>query len=420
MELSEPIRKLFSHPQAKPLKGLSKLLDCAHQIAFKTEKDAVEKVAEQIVNNTDLKMQEKYTTEQLSFLVNNVKKCNELAYERLCDRILSELKLSDYITIPFDKGSAFLVWDIYQYNQEKGQELTNRIFSLDFNKLFDRSETEAVSILIWNMLQVNGSKAQSWIRNIEEKKWLSKALSSSTHDAFRLLWSLYHADEERGKSVARSLANKIIMLPTLAALEVKDLPLLGFFIYCGIQFDLNIPIPSPHEIAEKVSADPHLSELAFCVCLLQKKNDKIMREFLKELGRCLFIKFRTFSIEELLEKHPFENTRQLLMEIFKDFDLPEEPESTFAEMICLTKTYLRQREKIKVGFSQLRDFFLSNPNSNPIFKSVNDSTAWLRLAVEYGIYHEEQVPHHKNPSGIVNLLSLNTDNRFVSSALMKN
>ena len=319
INLSERIRKLYSQPDTKPLKVLGKLLNYIHPIAFKTDKDAVEKIAQQIVNNIDLNMQKRCTIEQLYLLIKNVKKCNELAWTQLCSRILSELNLNDYINIPFDKGLAFLVWDIYQFNKEKGQELANKILSLDFNKLFDNSETKAISALLWNLLQIDESKAKSWIQNTGDDKWVSKALLSSTEDALQLLWSLYHADEEKGKKVARSFANK--MLPNFNAVEVQDTPfLLGFFAFCGIPFDPNISIPSPYEMAEKISEDLSFTKVAFYICLLKKKNNKLLEKFLKELDKQLFLKNIEFPVKEIIEKHPFENTRKVLREIFKDFD----------------------------------------------------------------------------------------------------
>lgn len=405
-ELSEPIRNLYSFSK-KPLKALGKLLHCVHQVAFVTDTDAVEKIAQQIVNNIHLKAQEKNDSEQLSLLVNNVKKCNKLAWEQLCNRILSELNSTDYIRIPFDKGSAELVWEIYQYDEEKGQEFANEIFKLDFNKLLDSSEAKAIKILLWNLLQINDSKVRSWIQNMEEDKVPSKFLSYSTQEAFWLLWNLYQVDEEKGKSVAQSLANNVLSGPT--AIEAKDIPLLGFFVFCNIKLDLNMPIPSPCEIAEEIVEDLKLAELAFCICFLEKKNDELLKEFLKELGRRFFLRDLTFPTKEMIEKYPIEKIRQLFMEIFKDIDLPKEPDSTFVEMISLTKTYLKEKKKTKVVFSQLRDFFLSNPTNNPIFTSVEDANTWLSVAVKYGIYHEEQVPHRKDPSWTVNLLSLNED-----------
>ncbi len=418
IDLSERIRRLYDQPGTKPLKVLGKLLNSSDQIAFETDKNAVEKIAQQIANNIDLKTHEKYTIEQLSLLVTNVKKCSELAWTKLCNRILSEVNLIDYISTPFDKGLAVLVWDIYQHNKEKGDELANKIFSLDFDKLLDSSDTEAVSRVLWNLLQIDDSKVKNWIQNIGGEKWLSKTLSSSIHDAFWLLWSLYHANEEKGRGATRLFADNI--LPSLTSVETKHLPLLGFFIFCDIQFDLNIPIPSLHEIAEKISEDLSLSEVAFYISFLKNKSDNLLKEFSKELGRQLFLKNLSFRIEEIMEKHPFEKTKGLLMEIFKDFDLVKEPNSTFTEMIYLTQAYLEEKKKNKVAFSQLRDFFLSNPTSDPIFKSKDDATSWLSIAIEYEIYNEEQVPHFRDPSRTVNLLSLNKDNRFFSSSLKGN
>ena len=319
--LSEQIRNLYSKPDTKPLKILGKLLHCVHQIAFKTDKYAIGKIAQEIVNNTDLKMRDRYTFEQLSLLTNNVKQCNELAWMQLCNRILSELNLNDYISIPFDQGLALLVGDIYQFNKEKGQELADKILRLDFNILLDGSEIKAISRLLWSLLQIDEPRTKSWVQNVENDKWLSNARKSSTcYDAFQLLWGLYHVDEEKGKNVTRSFANN--MLSNLSTVKVKDLPLLGFFVFCDIPFDLkNISIPSPREIAEKISEDLSFDKLVFCICLLKRKSDELPKIFLKGLKKLLLSRDMVFSVKEMMEKHPFENTRKVLLKIFKDYEV---------------------------------------------------------------------------------------------------
>lgn len=414
IELSEPIGELYNH-NTKPLKVLGKLLDYAHRIAFETDKDAIEKLALQIVNNIDFKKQEKYNLEELSLLVRNVNKCSELAWSQLCRRISSELNLLDYVSIPFDKGLAVLIWHIHQYDEKKCQKLTDKIFSLDSNKLLDSSETKAVRLLIWNLLQINDLKVKKWIQNIEDGKFVSKASASSNNEALMLLWSLYHTDKEKTKRITRSFANN--MLTGVTRLEAKDIPLLGFFLFYDIQFDLNMSPPSPYKIAEDISEDLSLTRVAFCIFYLEKKNDKLVKEFLKEFGKRLCLRNIDFSIEEKIENIPFENTRQLFIEIFKDFDIPKEGDSTFVEMIRYTKTYLEKKKKNKVAFGQLQDFLLNNPTSNPIFKYKDECRNWINKAIEYGIYHIEQVSHYKNPSWTVNLLSLNTDNKLVSCTI---
>jgi hypothetical protein len=322
------------------------------------------------------------------------------------------LELKKYIKIPFDKGLAALVWEIYQYSSEKGKELADEIFKLNFKELLTNSETEAVSRLIWNLLQIDNSKLRNWIGNISEEEWLSKALSSSTNEMFWLLWSLYQADEEKAKGVANLLANNL--LSPQKTMEVMDLPLLGLLAFCGYQFDWDMPLPSLYEIAEKISEYIKLDELSFCIYFLRKKEE-LLKEFSREFQRLLFLRNQKFPIEEMLDEHPFEDAKKLFREIFSGFVLQKEPDSTFSEMIHLTQAFLKGRKR--VSFSQLRDYFLKNPTDNPLFKSVDISTQWLNIAIKNGIYREKQVPHKRNPSRKVNLLSLNMNNQFVKLCL---
>lgn len=412
LDFSEPIKRLYDIPEAKPVKDLSKLLNCIYQIAFENDKEAVEKIAEKIVSNINLIYKERYTIQELSYLVANVRKCNETAWRQLCGKILSELELTKYIKIPFDKGLAALVWEIYQYSNEKGKELADEIFKLNFKELLTNSETEAVNRLIWDSLQINDSELRNWIDNISEEEWLSKALSSSTNEMFWLLWSLYQADEEKAKGVANLLANNL--LSPQKTMEVMDLPLLGLLAFCGHRFTWDPPLPSLYEIAEKISEYIKLDELAFCIYFLRKKEE-LLKEFSREFQMLLFLRNQKFPIEEMLDEHPFEDAKKLFREIFSGFVLQKEPDSTFSEMIHLTQAFLKGRKG--VSFSQLRDYFLNNPTGNPLFKSVDISTQWLNIAIKNGIYREKQVPHKRNPSRKVNLLSLNMNNQFVTLCL---
>ena len=418
-DLSEPINELYDKPDSKPFKILGKLLDFSHQIAFETDTNSLEKITMQIVNNINLKEQEMYTMEELSLLMANVKMCNEMAWKQLCHTILLDLDLENYIRSNLDKGLVVLIWHIHQYDNKIGQELTDNILSNDINNLIERLETNAVNMLIWNLLQINYLETKTWLNGLNNNTLLSKVLSSSTYDAFTLFWNLYHVDKDKVKNVAQSFVNDV--LPNRTILEASDLPLLGFFSFCNIQLDLDKVIPSPFEIADEMIMKLGLTKIAFCIFYLKKKDYNIAREFSIEFSRHLFDKNIEFPIEETIANIPFEEKRLILSRIFKDFPILEEPDSTFIEMIRQTKIYLNEMNKNKVAFGKLRDFFMTNdPTGFGIFKSINDSNRWLNRAIEYRIYHVDQVPHHQNPSVKVNLLSLNTENEFVSSFLNKN
>ncbi|MDP3112316.1 MAG: hypothetical protein Q8M71_09465 [Thermodesulfovibrionales bacterium] len=423
-DLSESIKKLYQKSETQPLEVLGRLLYFAYQIAFETNPEAVKKLAQQIIQEIDLTQPEKYNLEQLTLLVGNVEKCDETLCKELCSKILSDINLDDYVTIPFDKKLAILLWQLNKYDPSNNRlQLTiKNIFNLDFKELLNNSETEAVSLLIWNMLQIDPSSVQDWIKNIEIGEWIQKAKSSSTYDSFWLLWSLYHTNKELSKNITPSLSEGI--LPSLSEAKADDLALLGFFIFCGIQLKPHLTVPPAYEIADKLSESLGLSKLAFSLLCLQKCKDgeKLIENFIQELARCLTIKHLIFSIQELLSKHPFDITRQVLQDALKDFYLPAkpEPEIIFTEMVRLTQSYLKKKRWKEITFSYLRDYFLSNPPDNPIFSNVNDSQRWLNIAMQYGIYSYRETPHPKDPDGVVTWLSLNKDNPLVASVLMSN
>ena len=315
-ELAGSIEELYSQRETKPAKVLGKLLHSASQVASESEEEALEFIALQVVESIDLSIPQRCTIQELAHLVRNVEKCGELAYRQLLRRIVSELDLSRFISIPFDQGLAVLITDIHKQDKRKAEELANEILSLDVHKLLDSSETEAVTRLLWGLLQIDGPRTRSWMKNIGQETWLAKGLSSTTLDAFWLLWTLYHADKQRGTSVTRSLANNV--LSDLTTLEPEDLPLLGFIAFLDIQFDLNIPFPSPRQIARKTRG---FTELAFCVYLLRQNTDEL---FVRELGKQLSrIRSLTFlSKEVMIERFPFGDTRQVLRETLRDFDFP--------------------------------------------------------------------------------------------------
>lgn len=422
-DLTESINKLCQQPVIYPLKVLGKLLSFAYQIAFETNPEAVKKLVQQIIQKFDLTQPEKYNLEQLTLLVGNVEKCDETLCKELCSKILSDINLANHVTIPFDKKLAILLWQLHKYDpaNSKFQQIVKDIFAFDFKELFNISETGAISLLIWNMLQIDSSRVQDWIKNVEIGEWIQKAKSSSTYDSFWLLWGLYHTNKELSKNITQSLSENI--LPSLSEARADDLALLGFFIFCGIQLKPELTIPPAYEIADKSSESLGLSELAFSLLCLQKCKDgeKLVENFIQELAGCLTIKHLVFSIQEMLSKHPFNATRQALQDMLKDFPLPVKPEREiiFTEMVRLTQTYLKRKGWKEISFSSLRDYFLSNPHDNPLFKDVNDSQRWINIAMQYGIYSYREAPHSKYPDGVVTWLSLNKENPLVAPILSK-
>ncbi len=166
-DLSEPIKNLYVR-NSKPLKTLGRLL--SHLIAVETDKGALERIALQIVNNVELKNQNTYTIKELSLLSLNVKICSESAWVILCKKIVSDANLLGQIRIPIEGKLSLLVWHIYQYNEEIGQELADKIFSLDINRIFDSLEPKKVKRFYYDMLKINESKTKSWIRGLGKDK----------------------------------------------------------------------------------------------------------------------------------------------------------------------------------------------------------------------------------------------------------
>lgn len=257
------------------------------------------------------------------------------------------------------------------------------------------------------MPQIDVLKTRRWIQNLDEEKFSAQFFPSLTREAFWILWNIYQFYEEKVESVARSFADNA--LSNLRAIEAKDVPLLGFLIFLDVTLDLPLPFPKPYEIAENMCEDTRLAELAFCVYLLKKRKYNALCEFSKELGRCLFFKDVSYSIEETIKNYPIENSREILSEILKDFYIPREPYSTFAEMIRLEKKYLEDIQKTKMSFSQLMKYFYATPKECPLFKSSDDFKTWFNLGLKHGIFSEFQVQHHKNPPWKVYLISLNEE-----------
>lgn len=322
-DLTQQIKELYVPPQANPMEVLGKLLNFAYQIAFETNPQAIKNIAQLIIQEIDLTQPEKYNLEQLSLLVANVEKCDETLCKHLCRRILSDISLTEYVNMPFNRALAYLVRHLHKHEPTnyRLQQLINKILNLNFREVLNTSETRTINLLIWTMLQINHSGVQDWIKNVEIAEWIQKAKPSSALDSFWLLWSLYPIDEELSKSVAHSLSEDI--LPSLSVARADDLALLGFFIFCGIQLKRDPTMPPAYEIADKLSETLRLSELAFSLlCLRNREGGKILVEnFSQELARCLATKHLVFSVDETLSKHPFDTTRRVLQNTLKDFSL---------------------------------------------------------------------------------------------------
>ena len=91
-DLSTQIENLFSK-NPNPFKTLGKLLYYSIRIAIKTDRKSVGNIALQIVNNINFKEQKNYTTDEISYLASHVKRCNNLAYRQLCEKIESDIPI---------------------------------------------------------------------------------------------------------------------------------------------------------------------------------------------------------------------------------------------------------------------------------------------------------------------------------------
>ena len=91
-DLSTQIENLFSK-NPNPFKTLGKLLYYSIRIAIKTDRKSVGNIALQIVNNINFKEQNNYTTDEISYLASHVKRCNNLAYRQLCEKIESDIPI---------------------------------------------------------------------------------------------------------------------------------------------------------------------------------------------------------------------------------------------------------------------------------------------------------------------------------------
>jgi len=319
-DLAEKIKQSYAQDEANPQKLLGKLLDAVYYISFDTDRKTAEMIAQQVVDNVDLKdlrVKKEDRLTELSFLVRNAGRCSEAAGKQLCNRISSEFAWTDYITVPLDKGLPPLLLHFHTYDDEKAKEFTNKIVNLDFNRVLEDSEPEELSRLFWALLLIDESKVTSWISGTEKEKWLAKLISCLPKYSFQLLWLLYNADEDRGRTVTHAFATRF--LPNLSVLSVEVLPLLGFFSFLGIEFYLDIPYPSLDEILQRSSEDLNLGEIAFCAYFLQKKEKELSIKFLKEVPRILASRFPGIPIEEIIGNYPLQKTRNVIKGIFGNY-----------------------------------------------------------------------------------------------------
>lgn len=319
IELGERIKELYHRPNIRPLRVLGKLLSFAIQVSSESDNQNLRKVTWEIANNINLSDQETINAEELSLLVSRVKISDELAHVKLCNRMITELNLLNYVASPLPKGLAVLIWHVYKCNEVKGHEIADAIVTLDLNKCLNDSDTEEVARMIWNLLQINEKKTIIWTESVLEKEWVPKVLSSSSKDEFWLLWSLYHAEEERVKRIVRNVARAILTKLDKKGICAEDLPLLGFFSFCGVQVELDIRSLTTSEIVTKASKQFGLSELAFAMHFLKDTDYQLANVAWKEFKKCLSSKGLEYPIENMLNNYPFEKTRKLLKDVLDNF-----------------------------------------------------------------------------------------------------
>ena len=165
-DLSDQIHNLFNQKENQnQFKILGKLLSFSYRISNKTDKYALEKIALQIVNNIDFNQYKNYTMSEVYHLAYNVKNCSTFAWKKLCKKIISEQDLTEYIKTPICPGLSGLILQLYRYDEEFGQELSDKIFHLDINNIIIDTECEVVSQTIRDMFKIDPIKTIKWVKN---------------------------------------------------------------------------------------------------------------------------------------------------------------------------------------------------------------------------------------------------------------
>lgn len=170
-DLSDQIHDLFNQNQNEnqnQFKVLGKLLSFSYRISNKTDKDALETIALQIVNNIDFNQYKCYTISEVYHLTDNVKNCSIFAWKKLCEKIISEQDLTPYIKTPLCSGLSGLILQLYQYNEKIGQELAEKIFQLNVNNIIIDTESEVASHAIKDMFKINPIKTKKWVENCND------------------------------------------------------------------------------------------------------------------------------------------------------------------------------------------------------------------------------------------------------------
>lgn len=404
MDISERISELFTKHGTKPLKTLSRLLHNIYCISYELDKDAVKKITKQIVDNINSELCEGYSFGQLSFLLYRVKQCSESEFSKLCNKILSEMNIQENIGYPFNEDVTYLILQIFRYDKKAGMELAYEVFQLDFSELFKSMEIGSIANILWNLNQVDNPNLKKWIAKIKNDDWLSKIEHSAFGDSFRILWNVYNINKRKAINLANRYKSKI--LADLMELKPEDLSLFGFLKFCDIDFKRKILIPRPKDIALHINKTLNISELAFCLYFLKIKNENVIREFSKEIAREICISKKEFSLKDQISYYPFVNTKQIILKIFNNFILPQEPESTLKNMLSITRAYLNEKNKNKITYKELLKVLISQPYKEAIFKNEIDASKWIIFAVENGIYEYQRRPSFKNQSREISLYSI--------------
>lgn len=416
--LSDSIKRLYENPEARPMKTLGKLLYSVYHVSFNTNRNAVAEIAQRVVDEVNLRNRETYTLEEVSHLVTNVRRCSEVAWAKLCNKILLELDVRDQLGIPVKQGLSVLAFNFYQYRKEIGQQLIDRMFSLDFRGIVKESDPQELKSFFLNLLAIDSSRLRRSLQSVEDSTLLSRISQMSMIDALSLMLTLHCIDETRTKNILQSFANSLSS--THPIIDYKYLPLWGLLVYAGVAIASKVGQIDLCALADSLCEEIDVATIAFSVYSLRSIKSASVQELARELSRRLFVRNQFFPMRSLIETSTSDSIRKTVTAALGDFEISPEPETTLSNMIRLTHACQLKMGKTKVAANQLRSFLLDKTRGNPIFNSPKDFNDWLWIANEYDVLNIEKIPHHKNPSWLVNLVSLNKNNVLVSRTLQEN
>ncbi|MFQ6030780.1 MAG: hypothetical protein ACE5Q6_25195, partial [Dehalococcoidia bacterium] len=256
-------------------------------------------------------------TESLSLLLTHMRRVNEMAFDHLTKRIITECNPRSLLTFNNSVGYSYLLGlfrPVAELDTQDGQQA--RKWFQDFVEVSDEQflhtlNTGQLNWTIWNISLIQPNRGAWLRRNLGE---ITRRLDGRDLDnSFQLLWNLWQASEPVYREALNSTPIFLEFFKSKTGLHIQELSIAGLLHETGYSIEHKDVYNSAEEIADWIAKQESGTHLVLTVSALKTLEDALLRQSIDILAeRGTNLKDLT---EQLIDRNPLARSRNWMKQI---------------------------------------------------------------------------------------------------------